>query len=370
MIKPFLRAVVYDKLEPTEAHNADHAAKRARSQCDTMLPGSPGYADLQQLAMAHDCNTNKESLFIQQVLNLGYALDVPVKEIFLQSKSKKYHCLEIRAVAKKILGYFPEQLLAGFSMSEFAQYVGTLEQFWDAFRRYNPSHPVYVDHAGHLASCIPVKFHSDEGTGLRRTGVYQFSWGPVLRSDRSSWNRYYFWSCMNHEDYKRAHDGYLKGNAVLDDLCDHMAKEAVELYWHGVDGGQLGKLYLIFVSREGDLPALARAHHCKRNFSCPPHEMCFWCLANDTDVPFTDFSRGAEWRSTVDSSRPWVYHGPFHQVPGAEHEMFLAKDLFHLCHLGAVRSFCVNLLCYLVSQNVFVPWNWNSELFNLQNGNL
>ena len=42
-------------------------------------------------------------------------------------------------------------------------------------------------------------------------------------------------------------------------------------------------------------------------------------------------------------------------IAGAGHEVFLAKDLFHLCHLGAVRGFAVNVLCYLATMAHFDP---------------
>ena len=101
----------------------------------------------------------------------------------------------------------------------------------------------------------------------------------------------------------------------------------------------------------------SRAFHCKRNFGCVPNAMCYWCLANDNDYPFTDPSRTALWRSTLSASPPWAGSSPspFLKIPGGDADVFLAKDLFHLCHLGAVRTFAVNALCFLVSDNHFAP---------------
>ena len=83
-----------------------------------------------------------------------------------------------------------------------------------------------------------------------------------------------------------------------------------------------------------------------RNFNTVPNKMCVWCEADDVDVPYTDFREGALWRRPC-NTRPWNVPSPMFGVPGAQHENILGKDLFHICHLGAVRTFCVNLLCYL-----------------------
>ena len=50
-----------------------------------------------------------------------------------------------------------------------------------------------------------------------------------------------------------------------------------------------------------------------------------------------------------------LQRGPMLGIAGAGHEVFLAKDLFHLCHLGAVRGFAVNVLCYLATMAHFDP---------------
>ena len=83
--------------------------------------------------------------------------------------------------------------------------------------------------------------------------------------------------------------------------------------------------------------------------------MCPWCLADDDKFPYTDWREQAEWRKLT-PTRPWRNPSPLHGAPGGGHENILVKDLFHLCNLGAVRTFCVNLLCYLTWLGRFVPW--------------
>lgn len=169
---------------------------------------------------------------------------------------------------------------------------------------------------------------------------------------------------MACENYKDFHRGYESGNAVLDELCAVMAAEARDLYLEGFTArGMQDRLHMVWIGLEGDLPAQARIQHLKRHFGCQPNQLCPWCHADDLEVPHTDLRDSAKWKETVSATRPWTNEGPFAaQVPGAGHETWLAKDLFHLCHLGAIRGFAVNVLCYLVSEGVFAPCRRQSLL--------
>ena len=91
----------------------------------------------------------------------------------------------------------------------------------------------------------------------------------------------------------------------------------------------------------------------QRSFNTSPNKMCFWCHADDKDVPYTDHTPAADWRR-VQVERPWSTYSPLHDVAGASRENILAKDIFHLCSLGAVRTWCVNLIAYLAWLGVFV----------------
>lgn len=340
----------------SQAHNAEKASEHAYSQWRTMLPGCPGYREMEQLAIAHRAKSDKESVFIQQVVNIGGTLPIPLKELCLETNGKKHYCLEVRAVAEYVLGRYPQKLLAGFSADDFACFQSLLEEYWQCYKKIYQEHPVFEDHKQELGRCIPIKLHSDEGTGLRKTAVYQFSWGPILSDGAASWDRYLFWSCMSHEDYKEAHAGFERGNSVLDELCSHLAAQAASMYREGLETPWFGKLYFVWCAHEGDLPAQARAYHCKRNFNCVPNPMCVWCSADDSNVPYTDFRQQALWRTTLGDERPWTNPSPLTEIPGARSEQFLSKDLFHICHLGIVRGFVINLICYLVHAGHFEFW--------------
>ena len=338
-----------------QATNAERASESAYLQSRTMVPGTPGYIELMQLGEAHLFDSHKEEKFVANVCAMGFSLPVPIQSFYLNTLGKRHCCINIRAVAEHILVKYPDKLLAGHSCANKAAFYHLMEEFWKAFRLYNASHPVFRDFANNLRHCIPTKMHIDEGTGLRRAAVNQFSWGPLLSSSANSLDRYFFWSCMNGEEYKNANAVYERGNAILDEVGARLAAQAQSAYLDGVNCPGIGKLHLVWVALEGDLPAQARAFHCKRNFNCMPNQLCPWCLADDFQVPFTDFRPVAAWRSTVGASRPWTTESPMVDIAGAGHEVFLAKDLFHLCHLGAVRGFAVNVLCYLATMAQFDP---------------
>ena len=101
-----------------------------------------------------------------------------------------------------------------------------------------------------------------------------------------------------------------------------------------------------------------------RNFNTVPREMCTWCGANDSSAPYADWRPGAVWR-TIEPSRPWTTDSPFHRIPGGSHENIISKDLLHLCHLGATRTFCVSLLCYLTVLGRLAPGAILAKLFSM-----
>lgn len=321
-----------------------------------MLPGACNYTELQLLSLPHRLSTGKEENFAQQVVRIGQLLKIPVTKIRLQTVGTDHQCITIQHVGKYLLDFYPGKLLMGHSSNNLAAFQKILLDFWNAYVHVNSDHPVYRDFPNALNRCIPCKMHSDEGTGLRRAAVQQWSWGPILSDSANSLDRYFFWSCANSELYKGYNSGYAVGNSFLDDVCHHFSMQAAMVYTDGLFSEGLGHFRLVFVALEGDLPAQARAYRLCRHFGCSPNAMCPWCEANDLETPFTDHRNSALWRNTICASRPWESEGPLAQIPGGNSERFLAKDLFHLCHLGAVRGFVVNFLCYLVTISCFVSW--------------
>lgn len=141
---------------------------------------------------------------------------------------------------------------------------------------------------------------------------------------------------------------------VLDKLLSSLVTQCKDLYNNGIEIRNFGTLRLVPVALEGDLPAQSKLFHCKRNFNCSPNQLCTWCDACDGGgLPFTDFSSGAAWKATVYLNRPWTNLAPMTDLPGAQVEAFLSKDIFHLCHLGVCRTLCSSILCYLADHGHF-----------------
>ena len=175
--------------------------------------------------------------------------------------------MPIRALAELMASKCPERLLAGYTMHNLDGFHALLRRFWKSYKILHPSHPVFGKSMDELCRCIPIKLHEDEGTGLRKTAVYQYSWGPVLPKDLNSNNRYFFWSCAFHEQYKDYHAGYDAGNAVLDGLAMQLKDELVSLFETPLQVANV-MFYLVWVGLEGDLPAQARAMHCTLVYIC------------------------------------------------------------------------------------------------------
>lgn len=159
---------------------------------------------------------------------------------------------------------------------------------------------------------------------------------------------------MGHEAYRHHNMGWEWGNEVLDSLMEELANQAKSAMETGITT-EHGTFFLCFISLEGDLPAQAKIFHCKRNFLRVPNPMCPWCSANGTTIPYTDVRTTASWRATVGQEVPWNSEPPLAALSTNGDATFLAKDIFHLVHLGIGRTFLSSAICFLVRLDHFVP---------------
>jgi len=242
--------------------NAKEAAEMAYNHAKSMTPGSSAYAQLMQLGLANEAREERrEDVFLTNVAQLGFTLQVELDNFPVFDQSKPHTCVPIRGLTELIFAECPERLLGGFKMESLHQFQQLLGRFWACYRVYNGQHAVYHDKTpAERLQCIPVKIHTDEGTGLRKTPIYQYSWGPVIPKNVSSCNRYFYFTSIFHEQYRKHHAGYEVGNLVLDDVMGHMARQFVSMYRDGVSVGST-KFFLVVTGLEGDLPAQARVCH-------------------------------------------------------------------------------------------------------------
>ena len=199
--------------------------------------------------------------FLGTLQSWGYVLPIELKTFPIFDQDRKHTCVPVRALAEYIANTCPERLLGGYNLESLSDFQLLLQHFWTAYKVVNGEHPVFEQKRDLLKNCVPIKVHTDEGTGLRKSAIYQYSWGPVIAKNMSTINRYFFFACIFHEQYRRHHAGYEIGNMVLDDLMGEMAKQITDLYHSGIKiGGQ--QFFLVLTGLEGDLPSQARVGHC------------------------------------------------------------------------------------------------------------
>ena len=303
------------------------------------------------LAHAHGKGSNTEEVLAKALIELGYGLPAKVEEIDIlagENAYTKHMCICIKSLAEEVARSFPKKLLNGLELANMDAIHGCFRSFWRVYQKHNSLHPVYTDHKARLQWCVPCKLHMDEGTGVRKHPILQVSWSPVFQP------YYMLWSCLPHSAYKQFHQGYELGNPVVDSLLHHFTTMARSVYFDGIQIGS-HKFWLVWIAAEGDLPALSKCFHCKRNFGREPNECCFWCEAHDRTegMAFSNFRVSAEWRDTIGQSRPWSVPGVLCDIPGADHEAFLSKDVFHIIHLGIGRTLAVSFIAYLVDAKYF-----------------
>ena len=87
--------------------------------------------------------------------------------------------LKLQSWASYCLEAKPQILLGGYR-AEDVEAPAMLEWFWSNYKHVNENHPVFIDHAGALGSCIPYMVHGDEGRGLRRRPFMVISIQPCI----------------------------------------------------------------------------------------------------------------------------------------------------------------------------------------------
>ena len=122
---------------------------------------------------------------------------LPISEMRLASTGKKHYYMSIRSVASYILEKCPSKTVGGgMHTLTTPGFKNLLAMWWEAYRVLHPQHDVFTRYGDELHSVIPMKLHSDEGTGQRKAPVMQYSWGPLLTAAPSSLDRYYYYTFL------------------------------------------------------------------------------------------------------------------------------------------------------------------------------
>lgn len=108
-----------------------------------MLPGAPGYTEIQLLGMPFSAPKHSEDMFIKQVVSLGYLLPVQIREVTLISTERKHQYIGIRDLAEHLLQVYPDKLLAGKTVEAKDEFHQNMLDFWRAFKLRMPQHDVF-----------------------------------------------------------------------------------------------------------------------------------------------------------------------------------------------------------------------------------
>ena len=197
---------VYACIHASEAHNADGASRMASLNAATMSLHDPWQSTLVQLGLASGSSSDKETVFLNNVRALGFTLQTKVQMKQVQFPAKVGLCqqpvLPVKELAEEILRDYPEILFCGHGYDQLEKVQATFSTFWERFRHTWPKHPVFEVHHNDLHRCIPCRIHSDEGTSFRKAGIFQQSWGPVIKSGPASWRHCFFYTCLLAQHYK------------------------------------------------------------------------------------------------------------------------------------------------------------------------
>ena len=307
----------------------------------------PGFVEVQQLAIPNDLKTNKEEAFIQQVLRIGEFMNVPLTELFLHTIGKKTTVWRFVLWQSVFLRTTRPNFWLVSVFAKELNFSKRLAKFWDAFQRYYPNHPVLTMAISFVHACLSNFTAMRERAFAAQAFINLVGGQSCMRT---------FPACLATFSgpvwamklTKKLTQGLRKAMRCLMNSANTLHGRQLKFTGKGLmQATWAGFIWLLCLMR---VTCQRKPGHTtpKRNFNCSPNQMCPWCLANDTSVPYTDVRDCALWRSTVATERPWTNESPLHAIPGANHEFFLAKDVFHIFHLGAIRTFVVNLLCLLV----------------------
>ena len=190
----------------TKDHNAAEASRVAYDNAQTAADGDTWKSTFIQLGLAHNSTTDKETVFLGNVQALGFSLEtqVQMKTVEFPGGPKAHPVLPMKQLATEILRDYPKLLLFGHEYTDLMKVESELAQFWARFRSTWADHDVFITHGDHLQRCIPIRTHADEGTSFRRAGIYQQSWGPILKAGLRSSLHCFFYAAMLADDYKDA----------------------------------------------------------------------------------------------------------------------------------------------------------------------
>jgi hypothetical protein len=213
-------------------------------------------------------------------------------------------------------------LLGGHSICNTDGWQNLFAEYWENFKRINPSHPVFDKPSHTLRHCIPCSIHGDEGRGPAKAPVLCFNFQPLHAVKGHIFRSRFLTTLMPATWYK-------KNDETMDSLLAHIARDGRKLFHVGVTVGE-HTFYIIIVAVKGDWPFLAKALHLSRHFGCKL--ICHLCDATSIGNMVSIFGN-----PTVAEVCKRILSALL-TIPGVTPKSG-KPDLAHVGHLGNFKDF-------------------------------
>ena len=242
------------------------------------------------------------------------------------------------------------------------------KQFWEEWRLLQPSHPVFSIHGSHLARCIPMMIHADEGTSVKKKALMVLQMQPLLgkgsrkrKGDQEtpginllghSLTTRFLFSVM----LAKVYSGKKKKNRPLMALVRSLCLQLKRCFYDGINvtiDDVPQNIFLVTVAMKGDWPALSKLgnlvrHHGRMTSSRDDGKgICHLCAGGMEGQPWHDisFANMSAMRSGVPA--------PWNREPDLTREIpmdpsckpqFFKVDIFHTCHKGIMADLAANVI--------------------------
>ena len=277
--------------------------------------------------------------------------------------------------------------------STFEKMKTVLKEFWDRMKHLKPGFGIFgLAEQGilDLECTIPVYSHTDEGRSLKKQPIFILSTHGLLgrgthaylRSQRQKAPLHRNGMGMNFISHPMATHFIFacflkavsdKHAGSLDKIMALYSEDVESLLLNGVTSKDMSKqVWICHMGTKGDLPALQRVGHLKRNFLRAPKAkaskkpavgICHLCSAgkeqcapdglsnNYSPFPYEDLGARPAWLSTVGQEVPWDHYPEVlngvclgDQFPAS----FFHPDLWHSFHLGLAKHWVASGLVAVV----------------------
>ena len=242
------------------------------------------------------------------------------------------------------------------------------KQFWEEWRLLQPSHPLFSIHGSHLARCIPMMIHADEGTSVKKKALMVLQMQPLLgkgsrkrKGDQEtpginllghSLTTRFLFSVM----LAKVYSGKKKKNRPLMALVRSLCLQLKRCFYDGINvtiDDVPQNIFLVTVAMKGDWPALSKLgnlvrHHGRMTSSRDDGKgICHLCAGGMEGQPWHDisFANMSAMRSGVPA--------PWNREPDLTREIpmdpsckpqFFKVDIFHTCHKGIMADLAANVI--------------------------